>query len=158
MAEALKNAKIVTVLDRSESMGAHGPLFCEIRTALFDAPEKPLVYSRTFGLGGRELFMSDIHDIFEENKRYLETGTVEKTADYLKVGEVDHAQFTGNGEKAPLPADTICAGCPVPIFTKMITRVTDGYEIVAGNATCCLSGVFHLSLFRMENSMDPHGL
>ncbi|MEZ4551770.1 MAG: hypothetical protein R2874_15210 [Desulfobacterales bacterium] len=46
-------------------------------------------------------------------------------------------------EKAPLPADTICAGCPVPIFTKMITRVTDGYEIVAGNATC--GGVFHLS-------------
>ncbi|MDY6904673.1 MAG: thiamine pyrophosphate-dependent enzyme [Thermodesulfobacteriota bacterium] len=32
----------------------------------------------------------------------------------------------------------MCAGCPVPIFTKMLTRVTDGYEIVAGNATGCL--------------------
>lgn len=32
----------------------------------------------------------------------------------------------------------MCAGCPVPIFTKMLTRVTEGYEIVAGNATGCL--------------------
>ena len=85
IATALANVKIVTVLDRSESMGAHGPLFVEIRTALFDAPEKPMVYNRIYGLGGRELFMSDIHDIFEENKRYLETGKVEKITDYLKV-------------------------------------------------------------------------
>lgn len=32
----------------------------------------------------------------------------------------------------------MCAGCTVPIFTKMLTRVTDKYDIVAGNATCCL--------------------
>ncbi|MEZ4551771.1 MAG: hypothetical protein R2874_15215 [Desulfobacterales bacterium] len=79
--EALKNAKIVTVLDRSESMGAHGPLFCEIRTALFDTPEKPLVYSGPSVLGAGSCSCPDIHDIFEENKRYLETGTVEKTAE-----------------------------------------------------------------------------
>jgi pyruvate ferredoxin oxidoreductase beta subunit len=32
----------------------------------------------------------------------------------------------------------MCAGCAVPIFAKMLTRVTEGYEIVVGNATCCL--------------------
>jgi len=85
IAEALADVKIVTVLDRSESMGAYGPLFVEIRAALFDAPQKPMVYNRIFGLGGRELFMSDIHDIFEENKTYLETNRVEKMFDYLKV-------------------------------------------------------------------------
>ncbi len=31
----------------------------------------------------------------------------------------------------------MCAGCPVPIITKMLTRVTD-YEIVVGSATGCL--------------------
>lgn len=85
IAAALSDVKIVTVLDRSESMGAYGPLFTEIRTALFDAPSKPLVYNRMFGLGGRELYMSDIHDIFKENKSYLEAGRVEKVFDYLKV-------------------------------------------------------------------------
>ena len=29
----------------------------------------------------------------------------------------------------------MCAGCPTGIFTKMLTRVSDEYEIVAGNAT-----------------------
>lgn len=32
----------------------------------------------------------------------------------------------------------MCAGCPTGIFTKMLTRVSDDYEIVAGNATGCL--------------------
>lgn len=82
---ALSGVKIVTVLDRSDSMGAYGPLFVEIRAALFDAKERPMVYNRIFGLGGRELFMSDIHDIFEENKLYLAAGRVEKMFDYLKV-------------------------------------------------------------------------
>jgi pyruvate ferredoxin oxidoreductase beta subunit len=46
----------------------------------------------------------------------------------------------------------MCAGCPVPIFTKMLTRVTDGYEIVAGNATCCLevaSSIFPYSAWKI---------
>ncbi|MBT3312750.1 MAG: pyruvate ferredoxin oxidoreductase [Desulfobacterales bacterium] len=85
IAESLKSAKIVTVLDRSESMGAYGPLFTEIRTALFDVPDRPMVYNRMFGLGGRELFMSDIQNIFEESNRYLENGKVEKVFDYLNV-------------------------------------------------------------------------
>jgi len=81
----LKSAKIVTVLDRSESMGAYGPLFTEIRTSLFDVPDRPMVYNRIFGLGGRELFMSDIQNIFEESNRYLEKGKIEKVFDYLNV-------------------------------------------------------------------------
>ena len=28
----------------------------------------------------------------------------------------------------------MCAGCPTGIFTKMLTRISDEYEIVAGNA------------------------
>lgn len=85
IAAALKTAKVVAVLDRSESMGAHGPLFTEIRTALFDAIEKPLVYNRIFGLGGRELFMDDIHTIFDLSETYRQEGRVAKLTDYLKV-------------------------------------------------------------------------
>ena len=46
----------------------------------------------------------------------------------------------------------MCAGCPVPILTKMLTRVTDGYEIVAGNATGCLevaSSIFPYSAWKI---------
>jgi len=44
----------------------------------------------------------------------------------------------------------MCAGCPVPIITKMLTRVTD-YEIVVANATGCLevaSTVFPYSAWK----------
>jgi len=85
IAEALKDVQIVTVLDRSTSMGAYGPLFGEIRTALYDADPRPLIYDRTFGLGGRELFPDDIREIFAESKRYLKSGKIEKLFDFLNV-------------------------------------------------------------------------
>jgi len=45
----------------------------------------------------------------------------------------------------------LCAGCPVPIFTKMLTRVTD-YDIVVGSATGCLevaSSIFPYSAWKV---------
>ena len=45
----------------------------------------------------------------------------------------------------------MCAGCPVPVFTKMLTRVTD-HEIVAGSATGCLevaSSIFPYSAWKV---------
>jgi pyruvate ferredoxin oxidoreductase alpha subunit len=83
--EALKNAKIVAVLDRSASFGAYGPLFVEIRAALADLDKPPLTYNRTFGLGGRETFPSDIADVFAESEKYLQAGKVEKVSDILNV-------------------------------------------------------------------------
>jgi len=83
--EALGNAKVVAVLDRSASFGAYGPLFVEIRTALFDADPRPIVYNRTFGLGGRDLFPSDIAGVFAESERYLRAGEAEKVYDILGV-------------------------------------------------------------------------
>ncbi len=85
IARALRGAKVVIVLDRSTSMGAYGPLFGEIRTALYDVEPRPLVYNRTFGLGGRELFPDDIRELFAEGERCLQNGKVEKTFDFLNV-------------------------------------------------------------------------
>ncbi len=49
------------------------------------------------------------------------------------------------------PGHRMCAGCPVPIVTRMLTQVTD-YEIVAGNATGCLevaSSIFPYSAWNI---------
>ena len=46
----------------------------------------------------------------------------------------------------------MCAGCPTGIFTKMLTRISDEYEIVAGNATGCLevaSSIFPYSAWQI---------
>lgn len=83
--EALKNAKVVTVLDRSASFGAYGPLFVEIRTALYDLDTRPIVYNRTFGLGGRDLFPEGVAEIFAESESYLRAGRTDKVYDILGV-------------------------------------------------------------------------
>jgi len=85
IAQALKDCRIVTVMDRSTSMGAYGPLFSEISNALYDAEAKPLLYNRTYGLGGRVMLLDDIKDVFKESKEYLDNGKVEKMFDFLNV-------------------------------------------------------------------------
>lgn len=72
IAKALANKKYVAVLDRSENYGANAPLFGEIKNALFDSVvcgDKdvcvPKLKSYIFGLGGRNIFESDIEDVFD---------------------------------------------------------------------------------------------
>jgi pyruvate ferredoxin oxidoreductase alpha subunit len=83
--EALKNAKVVLVLDRSESFGGYGPLFGEVRSALYDLQVRPLVYNRVFGLGGREISVDDIKGLYELNASTLARGGAEKIFDYINV-------------------------------------------------------------------------
>jgi len=77
IAKALSNASIVTVLDRSASFGAHGPLFTEINTAVYNYSEnRPLMLGHTFGLGGRELTLRHIEHIISESRICLDKGAV----------------------------------------------------------------------------------
>ena len=85
VANALKNAGVVVVLDRSTSMGAYGPLFSEIGNALHWLEKPPMTYNRVYGLGGRELFPEGIAEIYAECERYLQGGEVEKRYDFLDV-------------------------------------------------------------------------
>lgn len=64
IADALKHAKKIAVLDRSESYGANPPLYSEIKNALYDLDKKPELHSFVYGLGGRDILESDIEEIF----------------------------------------------------------------------------------------------
>ena len=77
IADALSHAQIITVLDRSASFGAHGPLFTEITTAVYNyTANRPLLLSHTYGLGGRELTMQMIEHVFAESRICLDKGEV----------------------------------------------------------------------------------
>lgn len=53
---ALKNVKAVAVLDRSESFGAEGgPLFLEVRNALYDLDTRIPTVNYIYGLGGSDV-------------------------------------------------------------------------------------------------------
>lgn len=86
IADALKNVKAVAVLDRADSMnGFGGPLFNEVRSALYELEKRPKVVSRIFGLGGRDYKVKDAVGVFEELLKIAETGKVETLTKYITM-------------------------------------------------------------------------
>jgi pyruvate ferredoxin oxidoreductase alpha subunit len=55
IAAALSKFKAVAVMDRADSIGAiGGPVYLEVKTALYGADDEPPVVNYVYGLGGRE--------------------------------------------------------------------------------------------------------
>jgi pyruvate ferredoxin oxidoreductase alpha subunit len=67
IADALKNAKAVAVLDRSESFGAEGgPVFLEVKSALYDLDKRPPIIDYIYGLGGADVKLELIQQVFSD--------------------------------------------------------------------------------------------
>jgi pyruvate ferredoxin oxidoreductase alpha subunit len=67
VADALKSVKAVAVMDRSESFGAEGgPLFLEIRSALYDLDVRVPVIDYVYGLGGADVKTELIERVFAD--------------------------------------------------------------------------------------------
>lgn len=64
---ALAGVKAVAVLDRSESFGAEGgPLFLEVRSALYDSSERIPVVDYIYGLGGSDVKLELIERVYSD--------------------------------------------------------------------------------------------
>lgn len=88
IAKALSSLKIVAVLDRSDSFGANGgPVFSEIRSALYDISNPPKIINYIYGLGGRDFSVQNIISIFERLQKTEQTGQIGKLVDYITVRE-----------------------------------------------------------------------
>lgn len=65
--DALKGLKAVAVLDRSESFGAEGgPLFLEVRSALYDLDVRVPLVNYIYGLGGSDVRLELIERVFDD--------------------------------------------------------------------------------------------
>ncbi len=84
----LENVDVVAVMDRSNSFGGHGgPLFHEIRHALYDSKSGPSVVNYVYGLGGRDMPQRNIETIFEHLQQIAETGRVKHRVQFIGVRE-----------------------------------------------------------------------
>ncbi|MCK5040417.1 MAG: pyruvate ferredoxin oxidoreductase [Candidatus Aenigmarchaeota archaeon] len=72
MADALKSAKKVIVLDRSLSFGAVPPVCSDIKNALHGSKNRPEIISYVFGLGGKNIYEKDIEEAYfsVKNNKY----------------------------------------------------------------------------------------
>ncbi|MCC6503601.1 MAG: pyruvate ferredoxin oxidoreductase [Deltaproteobacteria bacterium] len=86
MCDALKGVKAIAVLDRADSMNAFGgPLFNEVRSAMYDLDKRPKIFGRTYGLGGRDYSVKDATAVCEEVSRVAETGKIETLLKYITL-------------------------------------------------------------------------
>jgi pyruvate ferredoxin oxidoreductase alpha subunit len=87
IADALKDKAAVAVMDRAEGMsGWGGPLFAEVRSALFDLERRPKVVNYIYGLGGRDVKVDQFVSVFHELVELAEGKPVE-LVNYLGVRE-----------------------------------------------------------------------
>jgi pyruvate ferredoxin oxidoreductase alpha subunit len=84
--QELARYKVVGVLDRVDSVNSYvTPLTNEIRAALYHLPNKPLVPSYVYGLGGREFDTDDVVEIFEELLGFAKAGKARDEVSYVGV-------------------------------------------------------------------------
>ncbi len=83
--KALAGAKAVAVLDRACSFGLGGPVFHEIRSALYghDIPLKSYIY----GLGGRDTYVNDMEEVFGTLSSMCKKGKSDNEISYIGLRE-----------------------------------------------------------------------
>lgn len=72
---AVKNAKRLIILDRAISSGGPGgPVASEVKSALYDLPNRPKVASIVAGLGGRDILPENFVEIIEKGIQIADKG------------------------------------------------------------------------------------
>ena len=82
--KALEKVKKVAVFDRASAMNSFGgPLFMELRSALYEQSHRPELVNFVYGLGGRDINVSEITQVIKD----LSLGKIKKPVNYLGVRE-----------------------------------------------------------------------
>ncbi|MBN2407882.1 MAG: pyruvate ferredoxin oxidoreductase [Elusimicrobia bacterium] len=86
LGEILSKFKAVAVLDRSESFSSQGgPLFCEVKAALYETNPRPLMMNGIYGLGGREINPEQIMGVFDDLGKAAKAGKIAEKVKYIGV-------------------------------------------------------------------------
>jgi pyruvate ferredoxin oxidoreductase alpha subunit len=88
LAEVLSPLKALAILDRCDSFGAvGGPVFSEVRSCLYDQPQRPRIVNYIYGLGGRDLGLERVEKVFDDLSKVEKTGQIDELVSFLTVRE-----------------------------------------------------------------------
>ncbi len=86
--KVLSAVKAVAVLDRSDSFGAFGgPVYSEIRSAMYDVDKNIPITNYIYGLGGRDIGPKLITKVVNDLEEIIKTDKVKEHITYLGVRE-----------------------------------------------------------------------
>lgn len=87
ISEALKNVKVLAVMDRSEGFnGNGGPVCAEVKSALYNLDKSPKVINYIYGLGGRDVKVENIEEVYNELEK-IDNNELGSVYRYLSVRE-----------------------------------------------------------------------
>ncbi|MFW6256817.1 MAG: transketolase C-terminal domain-containing protein, partial [Bacillota bacterium] len=85
--KAVKNVRVLGVLDRADTFSLQGgPLFSAVCNTLFESEEKIKVKNYIYGLGGRDITVTDLKNIFAELLEFRKQEVTERVT-YFGVRE-----------------------------------------------------------------------
>ncbi len=85
---ALENVKAIGVMDKSISFGGNGgAVFHEVRHALYDSPNRPVIVDYIYGLGGRDTSPMDFKKVFSELHIMAKNKQINKLVNYVGLRE-----------------------------------------------------------------------
>jgi pyruvate ferredoxin oxidoreductase alpha subunit len=86
MLKAIAKVKVLGVMDRADTMSTlGGHLYNECRSILYDSKERPLMKNYIYGLGGRDISIEDIEDVYAQLFSIQKTGKVDEDIVYYGV-------------------------------------------------------------------------
>jgi pyruvate ferredoxin oxidoreductase alpha subunit len=74
IAEQLQNVKAISCMDRSAPGGTVGTLYNEIAGALINSPARPILSNVIYGLGGRDMTVSVLTEIYRDLAKEAASG------------------------------------------------------------------------------------
>ena len=88
IAEALKGVKAIAVMDRAEGYSNQGgPLGADIMSALYRFRSDALTVNYVYGLGGRDVRVEDMENVFAVLKQMIQDHAAGETYRYLGIRE-----------------------------------------------------------------------
>lgn len=83
--ELAKHVKAFAVIDRNMSFGHVGAALMEVKAALYDVENRPIIKGFVMGLGGRDIMPHEQRLAIQETFKDLERGWVEKKIEWVKL-------------------------------------------------------------------------
>ncbi len=88
IAGALSHLKAIAIMDRAESFSnMGGPVFAEVKAAMYDLETRPKMIDYIYGLGGRDVRVESIKTVFDALQEIVKTDETGDVYRYLDVRE-----------------------------------------------------------------------
>ena len=148
--KAVKGIKVLAVTDRACSFGGPGgPVFSEIRSALYDVPKKPKIVNYLIGLGGRDVQVEDFMEMVRAGGqgetfrtiRILRSEGIMNTAMKNPKNIIEnfelYAPKLATKEEFFVGGHRACQGCGEALAIRLMCKAL-GKDTVITNATGCM--------------------